>query len=278
MKTIKRLTIILTFLTLLSNISFSYDIHKHKGVTGFYLNDRNNLRSGLQKITKNKYKEFFEKLPEAKKWMEDAGFTNPKEFVKNLEDVLERCLQRAIQKIIASDKLSKEFKDEFAKNINREGIIHDTSIFFEKKLTNYMAQLVDATIEGEKIRIQLNATITRTGLKERHLKRIIDYVAAKLANTKPGENPKWGDCPEVLKDYISTLMHELMHYFGRLRDTDHPPDQDEEQRFECIIYCMEYMAFGIIYPGIVEDCKKNCGDIHEECRTIAGCKKKKTAP
>ncbi len=190
MKIIKRITIVLIFLTLLSNISFSYDIHKHKGVSGFYLNDRNNLISGKQKITEKKYEEFFEKLPEAKKWMEDAGFTNPKEVVKQLEEVLELCLEGAIQKIIASDKLSKEFKDEFAKNINSEGIIRDTSIFFEKKLTNLFGDLVDATIEGEIIRIQLNDTITRTGLKERHLKRIIDYVAEKLANTKPGEGKK----------------------------------------------------------------------------------------
>ena len=200
----RRIVFILTFLTLFSNISFPIDSHKHSRVQGFFVNNSPEPNSGSsQKIEKSKYEEFFINLPEAKKWMEEAGFNDQREFVKWLSDLLEMCIEAAIQKIIISKELSQEFKDEFTKSINGDGNfkIRHTPIVFKKDL-KCLGAFIDGAFNGNSINIQLNATITRTGLPERHLKRIIDYLAKKLAQTKPGEEPNFGDAWEKLNDFI----------------------------------------------------------------------------
>ena len=135
MKILTRIVFILMSLILLSNISFPIDSHKHSRVQGFFVNNSPEPNcSNSQMIRGGEYKGFFKNLPEAKKWMEDAGFNDQEKFVVKLEDFLERSLDAAIQKIIVSKELSQDFKDEFTKNINGEGTfkIFRTPIILKK--------------------------------------------------------------------------------------------------------------------------------------------------
>ena len=103
-------------------------------------------------------------------------------------------------------------------------------------------------------------------ISSNRLKEIIFYIADKLSKNV---EPDFSDFEEKMKSGMTTIAHELMHALGELESYD----AKENEKFECIIACFEFLCFDFSnFPGYCEE-DRNCRILPQPCKDKIKCKK-----
>jgi hypothetical protein len=105
-------------------------------------------------------------------------------------------------------------------------------------------------------------------LSESSLFKMIMYIADKLSKTEAGKKPNFDDFGEKMKEEITTTAHELMHALAELEAYS----SEDNEKYECIIYCFELICFNFSnFPSYCRE-DKNCKVLAQPCKDHIKCK------
>ena len=104
-------------------------------------------------------------------------------------------------------------------------------------------------------------------LSHNRLNDIIFYTADKLSKTGEGEVPNFDDFEQEMPLAITSIAHELMHALAGLEG--YFPGENE--KFECIVACLEFMCFNFSnFPDYCEH-DGNCKVLPTPCKDHIKC-------
>ncbi|MDQ1354750.1 MAG: hypothetical protein QG657_5059, partial [Acidobacteriota bacterium] len=269
MKKSKKLFLFLFVFVLWFSILFSDDITA-TGLGRIKITGKEEVELGK----KTEYDKLTEVCPDLDKWVKDASEgkdINKKQFMKKLDETIKNCWNEASDSIMNNPDLSQEFKNKFSEKLNNKD--DQGSLVFSERQDH-------GANWGKEIGIPINSEIKdkvwdeasqkwvdRT-TEDCYLKKIVDFIAAKLAKG----DLDMSDFKNELINFIATLIHEMMHYFGNVNQTlDEWTKSENRRRYECIAECMTYLLTGIAGDDL-KNCDNHCAYLHRKCLDAAGCK------
>ena len=170
--------------------------------------------------------DLIEGLPEPdgiRKWLSEAGYHKYDNFYNTFIKIIIKTWESAINTILTKCELDRGLKTIFENNINNPEKANKLIFTKDLKTSEGWPAHGDSTYKN-RMKIALNEnfeSVDGQKLNGGYLKQIIQYVAKKLAENS--NNPNIDDYESALKEYISTLGHEMLHEFGELEK----PDEDD---------------------------------------------------